>query len=348
MLFTPLILLFPAVSHASWLPIRLPIRRGQPSIPEDCTVTSTLSPITMTSIYPTSTIGPHGSDGGSHGSGGSGSGSGSGSNGPGGSGHGHGHVTDGGSLIYTTALPTLGPNGPGVHTYTITAPCASSHCQRPAPTECPPGFTTTAVICHVCGEHPVTTTLTLPIESATAAQGSHGGAAKAGSTLTSVVTAVVHKSVAPVSPAESVYPWISRGGPELPDAEKLSQVPGATVGSGGSGGSDSKHDGAGKGDEVPESPKNTGAPESPAAAGASSHSTTVDAPNGVPTAAGNEAGHGGGAGDEAGSGSASPSDDDASPSAVVVTGHAPDNKVTRSVVLKAVLFATMVLYPLYI
>ncbi|KAF5633823.1 uncharacterized protein FTJAE_6974 [Fusarium tjaetaba] len=337
MLFTPLILLLPAVSHASWLPIRLPIRRGQPSIPEDCTVTSTLSPITMTSIYPTSTIGPHGSDsgsGGSHGSGGSGSGSGSG-------GSGHGHVTDGGSLVYTTALPTLGPNGPGVHTYTITAPCASSHCQRPAPTECPPGFTTTAVICHVCGEHPVTTTLTLPIESATAAQGSHGGAAKSGSTLTSVVTAVVHKTVAPVSPAESVYPWISRGGPQLPDAEKPSQVPGATVGS------DSKHDGAGKGDELPDAPKNTGAPESPAGAGASSHSTTVDAPNGASTAAGNEAGHGDGAGDEAGSESASPSDD-ASPSAVVVTGRAPDNKVNKSVVLKAFLFATMVLCPLYI
>nr|RBQ99273.1 hypothetical protein FVER53263_00093 [Fusarium verticillioides] len=344
MLFTPLILLFPAVSHASWLPIRLPIRRGQPSIPEDCTVTSTLSPITMTSIYPTSTIGPYGSDsgsGGTHGWGGSGSGS-SGSEGSEGSGH--GHVTDGGSLIYTTALPTIGPNGPGVHTYTITAPCASSDCQRPAPTECPPGFTTTAVICHVCGEHPVTTTLTLPIESATAGQGSHGGAAKAGSTLTSVVTAAVHKSVAPVSPAESVYPWISRGGPQLPDAEKPSQVPGATGESGSSGGSDSEHDGAEKGDELPDGPKNTGAPEAPVGAGASSHSTT--APNGAPTAAGTEAGHGDG--DEAGSGSASPSDDDASPSAVVVTGDAPDSKVTKSVVLKAVLFATMVLYPLYV
>ncbi|KAF5690640.1 hypothetical protein FDENT_3804 [Fusarium denticulatum] len=342
MLFTPLILLLPAVSHASWLPIRLPIRRGQPSIPEDCTVTSTLSPITMTSIYPTSTIGPHGSSSGSHGSDGSGSGS------KGSDSSGHGQVTDGGSLIYTTALPTLGPNGPGVHTYTITAPCASSHCQRPAPTECPLGFTTTAVICHVCGEHPVTTTLTLPIESATAAQGSPGGAAKAGSTLTAVVTAVVHKSVAPVSPAESVYPWISRGGPELPDAQKPSQGPG---------GSDSKHGGAGKGDELPdgpkstgaaespEGPKNTGTPESPGGADASSHTTTVDAPNGASTAAGNEAGHGDG--DEAGSESASPSDD-ASPSAVVVTGHALETKVTRSVVLKAVLFATMVMYPLYL
>ncbi|KAG5751825.1 hypothetical protein H9Q70_005515 [Fusarium xylarioides] len=306
MLFTPLLLLFPAVSHASWLPFR----RGQPSNPEDCTVTSTLSPITVTSIHPTSTIGPHGSSSGSGGSHGSGSGS-DGSDGSNGSGGpGHGQVTGGGSLIYTTALPTLGPNGPGIHTYTITAPCASSHCQRPASTDCPPGFTTTAVIFYVCGEHPVTTTLTLPIESATAAQGSHGGAAKAGSTLTSVVTAV-----------------------------KPSQVPGS------SGGTDSKGVGAGKGDELPDGPKNTGAPESPAGADASSRTSTVDAPNGASTAAGNEAGHGDG--DEAGSESASPSDD-ASPSAVVVTGHAPNTKVTKSIVVKAVLFATMVLYPLYI
>ncbi|EXL96780.1 hypothetical protein NOF04DRAFT_9452 [Fusarium oxysporum II5] len=320
MLFTPLILLLPAVSHASWLPFR----RGQPSNPEDCTVTSTLFPITVTSIHPTSTIGPHGS--------GSGSGSGSGgSNGSGGSGH--SQVTGGGSLIYTTALPTLGPNGPGAHTYTITAPCASSDCQRPALTECPPGFTTTAVICHVCGELPVTTTLTLPIESATAAQGSHGGAAKAGSTLTAVVTAVIHKTVVPVPPAESVYPWISRGGPEMPDAQKPSQVPG---------GSDSKHDEAGKGDEIPDGPKNTGAPESPAGADTTA---TVDAPNGPSTAAGNQAGHGDG--DEAGSESAS-SSDDASPSAVVVTSHAPETKVTRPVVIKAALFAAMVLYPLYV
>ncbi|KAH7269106.1 uncharacterized protein BKA55DRAFT_669118 [Fusarium redolens] len=311
MLFTPLILLLPAVSHASWLPIR----RGQASNPEDCTVTSTLSPITVTSLHPTSTFGPHGS---------------------GGSGSGHGQVTGGGSLIYTTALPTFGPNGPGVHTYTITAPCAASHCQRPASTECPPGFTTTAVICHVCGEHPVTTTLTLPIESATAAQGSHGGAAKAGSTLTAVVTAVSHKTVVPVSPAESVYPWISRGGPELPDAEKPSQATGG------------KHDGAGKGDELPDAPKNTGSPESPTGADTSPHTATVDAPNGASAAPGNGAGDGDG--NEGGSESASPSDvsDDASPSAVVVTGHAPETKVARSIVLKAILFATMVLYPLYV
>jgi hypothetical protein len=154
---------------------------------------------------------------------------------------------------------------------------------------------------------------------------------------------VVHKSVAPVSPAESVYPWISRGGPELPDSEKPSQVPGGSGDSGGSGGSDSEHDGAGKGDELPDGPKNTGAPESP---GASPQSTTVDAPNGASTAVDNEAAHGNG--DKAGSGSASPDDDDASPSAVVVTGHAPESKVTKSVVLKAILFATMVLYPLYI
>ncbi|KAF5628947.1 hypothetical protein F52700_8040 [Fusarium sp. NRRL 52700] len=333
MLFTPLILLFPAVSHASWLPFR----RGQASTPEDCTVTSTLSPITMTSIYPTSTIGPHGSGSGFNGSGGSGSGSG-GSNDSGGSGQ--GQVTGGGSLIYTTALPTLGPNGPGVHTYTITAPCASSHCQRPAPTECPPGFTTTAVICHVCGEHPVTTTLTLPIESATAAQGSHAGAAKAGSTLTAVVTAVSHKAVASVSSVETVYPWISRGGPELPGSQKPSGIPG------GAGKSDELPDGPKKTGvaESPEGPKNTGAPEAPGAE-ASSHTTTVDTSNGASAAAGNDAGHG--EGNETGSESAQPTDD-ASPSNVVVTGDAPEAKVTRSVVLKAILFATMVLYPLYV
>ncbi|KAF9773694.1 hypothetical protein IL306_008453 [Fusarium sp. DS 682] len=335
MLFTPLILLLPAVSHASWLPIR----PRKATNPEDCTLTSTLSPITVTSLHPTSTVGPHGSGG---------------SGGPGGSGgSGHGQVTGGGSLIYTTALPTLGPNGPGVHTYTITAPCAESHCQRPAATECPPGFTTTAVICHVCGEHPVTTTLTLPIESATAAQGSHGGAAKAGSTLTAVVTAVSHKTLVPVSPAESVYPWISRGGPELPDAQKPSQVAGGSdskpSGSAGSAGSEGSESPA-KGDGSPAAPKNTGAPEVPAGADTSPHNTTVDSPNGAPTTAGNEADHGNG--DEAGSESASPEHSDeakpAGPTAVVVTGHAPETKVTRSVLFKVVLFSGMVLFPLYV
>jgi hypothetical protein len=182
--------------------------------------------------------------------------------------------------------------------------------------------------------------LTLPIESAAAAQGSDGGASKAGSTLTAVVTAVSHKTVVPVSPGESVYPWISRGGPELPDTQKPSQVPG--------GSGSSKHGGAEKGDQViPDGSKNTGSPELPAGADiTSSHTSTVDAPNGASAAAGNQAGHG--SEDEAGGESASPLSDDASPSAVVVTGHAPETKVTRSVVLKVVLLATMVLYPLYV
>lgn len=130
-----LVLVFPAATLASWLPIR----PRQASTPDDCTLTSTLPPVTRTSIYPVSTIADSG----------------------------RGHVTGGGSLIYTTALPTLGPSGPGLHTYTITAPCPSAECQPPAATECPPGFTTAVVVCHVCGESPVTTVLTLP-EMATA------------------------------------------------------------------------------------------------------------------------------------------------------------------------------------
>ncbi|RSL49680.1 hypothetical protein CEP54_012320, partial [Fusarium duplospermum] len=145
MLFT-LILVFPAATLASWLPIR----PRQASVSDDCTITSTLHPVTLTSIYPVSTI----------------------------AGSGQGQVTGGGSLIYTTALPTLGPSGPGLHTYTITAPCPSAECQPPAATECPPGFATAAVVCHVCGEIPVTTVLTLPSEMATASpnkDGSTGG-----------------------------------------------------------------------------------------------------------------------------------------------------------------------------
>ncbi|RSL94931.1 hypothetical protein CDV31_014106 [Fusarium ambrosium] len=141
MLFT-LILIFPAATLASWLPIR----PRQASSSDDCTITSTLPPVTMTSIYPVSTI----------------------------AGSGQGQVTGGGSLIYTTALPTLGPSGPGLHTYTVTAPCPSAECQPPAASECPPGFTTAAVVCHVCGEIPVTTVLTLPSEMATASPNKDG------------------------------------------------------------------------------------------------------------------------------------------------------------------------------
>ncbi|KAM5383417.1 hypothetical protein ACJZ2D_002110 [Fusarium nematophilum] len=140
MLLAPLVLVFPAATLAFWLPIR----PRQASARDDCTLITTLAPVTLTSIYPASTI----------------------------AGKRQGQVTGGGSLIYTTALPTLGPDGPGLHTYTVTAPCPAAECQLPAATECPPGFTTTAVVCHVCGDRPVTTVLTLPSETATAAQGS--------------------------------------------------------------------------------------------------------------------------------------------------------------------------------
>ncbi|KAF4946084.1 hypothetical protein FSARC_14280 [Fusarium sarcochroum] len=141
MLFTPLVLLFPAVSLASWLPIK----PRQPSNADNCTFTSTLPPVTMTSVYPTSTVGSQS------------------------------HMTGGGFLIYTTAFPTLGSDGPNLHTYTITAPCDKTQCQRPASGDCPPGFTATAVVCNACGEQAITTILTLPVESGPAAQASAGG-----------------------------------------------------------------------------------------------------------------------------------------------------------------------------
>jgi hypothetical protein len=176
MLFTRLILLFPAVSLASWLPIK---PRHEPNA-DSCTLTSTLSPITVTSIHPTSTVGISAP----------------------------GEATGGGSLIYTTAYPTLGPDGPGLHTYTITAPCSTSRCVRPASGGCPPGFTTTAVVCHACGDKAVTTVLTLPIESTTAIQGSgsgdipkgdHGSTGEDGNenirTLTAFVTTTGRKTI---------------------------------------------------------------------------------------------------------------------------------------------------------
>ncbi|KAI8722661.1 hypothetical protein NCS52_00410400 [Fusarium sp. LHS14.1] len=141
MLFS-LVLVFPAATLASWLPIR-PRQASTPD--DDCTLTSTLPPVTLTSVYPVSTIADSG----------------------------NGQATGGGSLIYTTALPTLGPSGPGLHTYTITAPCPSADCQPPAATECPPGFTTAVVVCHVCADSPVTTVLTLP-EKATASSNADG------------------------------------------------------------------------------------------------------------------------------------------------------------------------------
>ncbi|RSL77484.1 hypothetical protein CEP52_017710 [Fusarium oligoseptatum] len=138
MLFTTLILIFTIAARA-FRPPFLPRRDVATSA---CTSTSTLPPVTLTSIFPASTIGASGRV----------------------------QVTGGGSLVYTTALPTIGPDGPGLHVYTVTTGCPApggSQCQRPATNECPPGFTTTAVVCHVCGEHPVTVVLTLPSATAT-------------------------------------------------------------------------------------------------------------------------------------------------------------------------------------
>ncbi|KAM0499161.1 hypothetical protein ACHAP8_005872 [Fusarium lateritium] len=99
----------------------------------------------MTIIYPTSTIG------------------------------GQSQVTGGGSLIYTTAFPTLGSDGPNQHTYTVTVPCDEIQCMRLASGERPPAFTATTAVCHTCGEKAIATTLTLPVESGPAAQVSASG-----------------------------------------------------------------------------------------------------------------------------------------------------------------------------
>lgn len=141
MLFPGLVLVFPSAVLAA----RLPIISGQAVNQDDCTTTTTLAPVTFTSVSPASTIGATGASQGT--SGGSGS----------------------GSLIYTTALPTLGPDGLGMHTYTVTVPCPGtpgSSCNPLDSSECPPGFTTTSVVCNVCGPTVVTTVLTLPVETA--------------------------------------------------------------------------------------------------------------------------------------------------------------------------------------
>ncbi|KAJ4244358.1 hypothetical protein NW762_014485 [Fusarium torreyae] len=180
MLFTPLVLLFPAVSLASWLPIK----PKQASNADNCTLTSTLPPITMTNIYATSTVG------------------------------GQSQETGGGSLIYTTAFPTLGSDGPNLHTYTITSPCDKTQCQRPATGYYPPGFTATRVVCHTCGEHAITTILTLPAESGPAAQASAGGdTCKDGSSGGGACHAPGGPS--PPDPNHSGSPDL-RGSPEFP------------------------------------------------------------------------------------------------------------------------------------
>ncbi|RGP66309.1 hypothetical protein FSPOR_6687 [Fusarium sporotrichioides] len=336
MLFTPLLLVFPAVSLASWLPI---VPR-QASNGDNCTFTSMLPTITLSSIYPTSTVGSHG------------------------------QVTGGGSLIYTTAFPTLGPDGPGLHTYTITAPCAETQCQRPPSADCPPGFTKTTVVCHACGEHAITTILTLPVESAAAGQGSAGGDSRkeastdlgsAGNqdvigsavTLTAFVTTTSRRTLVPgsVKPTESPsspessFPWKSPQGPALPNNPEHSHVPGD------SSHLDTKHTrptGSRESDypAINRYPGSLDSPVAPASsAGTVPQSETVDGPDSVPTGAG--------AGAEAGSespsstypsGQATP----VNPTAIVVTGNAPGGNIARDTLVKVAAFAIILLYPLYV
>ncbi|CAJ0541053.1 Ff.00g078580.m01.CDS01 [Fusarium sp. VM40] len=323
MLFTPLLLLFPAVSLA-WPPI---VPR-QASNSDNCTFTSILPTITLSSIYPTSTVG------------------------------GHGQVTGGGSLIYTTAFPTLGPDGPGLHTYTITAPCAETKCQPPASGDCPPGFTATTVVCHACGEQAITTILTLPDESATAGQGSAGGDSRKGGstgvgsagnqhvvssavTLTAFVTShrTLVVSVQPTESPESPFPWKSSQGPGLPNNPEHSQVPGDL------GHVDTKHSrpAGSRESDYPAIHRNPGSLESPVAPTSSAtapQSEPADGPGSVPTGA------------EAGlkSPSTYPSGQATSvkPTAIVVTGHAPGGKMTGGTIVKVASFAIFLLYTLYV
>lgn len=265
-------------------------------------------------------------------------------------------MTGGGTLIYTTAFPTLGPDGPGLHTYTITAPCAETHCQRPASADCPPGFTKTTVVCHACGEQAITTILTLPIESAAAGQGSAGGdSRKAGPTgvsagnhhvvspavtLTAFVTS--HKTLVvsfkPTESPGSSFPWKSPQGPRLPNNPEHSQVPGD------SGHVDTKHSrpAGSRESDYPAIHRNPGSPKSPtSSADTVPQSETVDGPDNVPTGA------------EAGSDSPSstyPSGQATlvNPTAIVVTGHAPGGKIARGTLVKVAAFAIFLLYPLYV
>ncbi|ROT43799.1 hypothetical protein SODALDRAFT_348429 [Sodiomyces alkalinus F11] len=133
-----IVVLFPVGLLAGLIPVA-PRQEEAPGLADNCTITTTLPPVTLTSYAPTSTAGED----------------------QGGSG--------GGTLVYTTCLPTLGPDGPGLHTYTITYPCPSgpeNPCHTPAPTDCPPGFTTTVKVCEVCGPKPHTLTLTVPVITA--------------------------------------------------------------------------------------------------------------------------------------------------------------------------------------
>ncbi|KAF5976230.1 hypothetical protein FCOIX_7224 [Fusarium coicis] len=138
MQFNSLILLFPAVSLASW-------PRQASSADECASTTKTLPPITQISVYPTSTkvaLGCHVS------------------------------VTGGGSPIHTAGVPSPDIDGQDGHTHSTSASCDGTQCQHPAPDKCPDGYTVTTIVCHTCGEKPVTSTVTLPIESAARDQGS--------------------------------------------------------------------------------------------------------------------------------------------------------------------------------
>ncbi|RBR11065.1 uncharacterized protein FIESC28_09210 [Fusarium coffeatum] len=97
MIFLRLITLFPAIALSS----KLPFERGHATNADNCTYTGTWPVITVTSVLPTLTIG-----------------------GPDGV---QAHSAGGASLIYTTALPAIGADGIGVHTYTITTPCKETH-----------------------------------------------------------------------------------------------------------------------------------------------------------------------------------------------------------------------------
>ncbi|KAG4292543.1 hypothetical protein FPRO06_12031 [Fusarium proliferatum] len=138
---TPLFLLFPVVSLASWLPVKPMQASGE----DECTSTTRiLPPITQIRIYPTSTRVAIGCQA---------------------------QATGGSSLIYTTAVPATNLHGPDIHTHTVTSHCDETQCQRPASGSCTPGSIVTTVVCHTCGEKPITTTLTLPIETVPKIQG---------------------------------------------------------------------------------------------------------------------------------------------------------------------------------
>ncbi|ETS87040.1 hypothetical protein PFICI_00868 [Pestalotiopsis fici W106-1] len=71
--------------------------------------------------------------------------------------------------VYTTSYPILCPTGATTQTYTITETYAgaSSLPTFAEPTTTPYGFTTSHAVCDVCGEQPITTTITCPSGGAT-------------------------------------------------------------------------------------------------------------------------------------------------------------------------------------